>query len=368
MILVKSDQRLCCNVDWLQWTGIARIRKHESKLNYEIYCPEGYRLEIMKGTSVFRHRAILFDVFGNKVVTVLWSPYSGIHDKRLIMFEVANMWLYSDELQDIINLTMQIHPYTYLCPTRIDICLDFELTKFQRRCILNLAKSKYYIAEKEEGSEFWSGEADKKFPHCLSFGSKKSAYKWKLYNKSKELGVGTVEPDKPYIIRMWEEFSMDINRIWRLEVSITKGNALLIFDKRIELQDMLNGEFVYRLFVTMYESRFVMRINQKHTRKSNDTVVNFLNLNAAPMRTGTPERKNVRKTDEVTKVLNRLLEQLESTPMMMHEDIWEELGLTIESIVKRFHLDAYFEKIKGMPVRDWLELQFSEVGQVLVKK
>ena len=283
------------------------------------------------------------------------------------MFEVANMWLYSTELQDIINLSFKIHPYTYLCPTRLDICVDFELDKQQRRTILNLAKSRYYVAEKEEGSEFWSGEADKKFPHCLSWGAKTSAYKWKLYNKSKELGVGRPEPDKPYIIQMWADFDMRIDNIWRLEVSITKGNALLIFDKSIDLADVVNSEFVYRLFATMYESRFVIRKNQGHSRKSNDAKVDFLQLGVNPMRTGYPEKKASRKEQEVTKVLLRLLEQLESMPVMMHDDLFEELGLTIESVVKKFHLEAYFEKLKGMPVRPWLEQKFSEVGQIVVR-
>lgn len=362
-MLIQGKEKFMMSCDWLQFTGHMILDIYESADAPEILCPIGHRLEIQDGTNVFRYRGILYDSMGNKELSILWSPKSKVIAKTIIMFEVANFFLYENNYGDVLALTQQVHPYKFANPTRYDICVDFEMTAKRRRIIEGIYKNTMYLSSKREGSVFWSaGVADgMPYPHCLSFGSKKSDFKWKIYNKTKELQLGTNEPQKPYIWQRWQAFGMDIYNIWRCEVSVTAGNGVMVNNRRIDLEDLCNSAWLYKVFANLYENRLIIRKKEKHTRKKNDTRVWLfklpLELSAKVSAKETTEKQ---VDDRATKHLNRLIDMIQSPICMQTPPLFDAYANALTEIVCRGHLANYFQTIKGMTYNEWLDMMWEE--------
>ena len=355
MILKTSKSKLCVNRDWLQWSGQMKLAKGENVEEPGVCCPAGYTMELLDGTNIYRHRAYLLNRNGVKVLTVLWSPKARWLNRRLIQFEVANHILYSVELFDIIELTYQIHNYTFLCISRVDLCCDFELSRRHRQVVDGLWHKKLYVAAKHDGNDWWHKDLDEPFPHQLSYGSKNSDFKWKLYNKSKELGVGTNNPSKPYIWEEWDAAGFVITNVWRLEVSVTKSSGFKVNERRMELEDVISNAYMCDLYGKLLERRFVIRKRQRHTRKSNDDVVDFLRFPVAGAKVETRQSSGIAKDATITTQVNKLCQILESTEVLNSPLILKSMSTSLLSLVAKYNLSKWFIMAKGMTVRNYVQ-------------
>lgn len=354
MILKCKNYNLVVNRDWLQFSGQLKLAKGESITDPEVMCPDGYRMEILSGTNVFNYRATIHDMRGTKVLTVLWSPKARWLNRRMIMFEVANQMLYDCELNRLLDLTYEIHDYTFLCISRLDLCCDFDVTKRQRQVITKLYKGKCYVASKGEGSVFWSKNADEIYPHCLSYGSKKSDFKWKLYNKSKELGIGTQTPDKTYIWEEWQAAGMNITNVWRLEVSITKGSGFKVETHSLDLQDALSDAYMLGIYADLLKKRFIVRKSQGHTRKSNDEEIDFLGFPDIAKNTSTIKYESKSTDPQVGTIINKMCDVLESNEVQSSPMLFKQMSVTLMGMVAKYNLTSYFFQSKGMSVQSYL--------------
>lgn len=366
MVCIDGKEKLMVSCDWLQWTGYARNRVSGQ---FDICCPETYRLEILGGTNVFQHRGILYDYRGRKVLTILWAPYSRAMNKDLIMFEVSNYWLYTTMLPQIVEVTQQVVPYFYCGLARFDLCCDFEFKREQNRIVSNLYKGKWYVSNKKDGANWWKTIVQRQFPNQLSFGSKHSDVKWKVYDKSLELGVSSKHPEKPYIFRQWEALGMDIYGVWREEVSCRMGNKLTFQGHKLELEDIIDNYKMFHIFKELEERRFIIRKGHKHTRSTRDERVWLFKL---PDYRDTWVQQNgelgtrkgeSEKADNLAVInMNKLMQVLESPVARMNVTLWNSTADALFELVVNFNLAKYFETKMAMKIDKYLEVEFSKCG------
>lgn len=369
MIVKCKNFNLVVNRDWLQYSGQLKLDRKESVTDPEMCCPEGYKMEILTGTTIFNYRATIHNSRGVKVLTLLWGPKAKWLNRRLIQFEISNNVLYSNELNEILMLTYEIHNYTFLCISRVDLCCDFELSTSQRRIITYLYKGKYYVASKNEGSIWWSKDIGEPYPHQLTYGSKKSDFKWKLYNKSKELKIGTKNPDKPYIWEEWDAAGMNITNVWRLEVSITKGSGFRVNGRRYEIEDVVSDAYVLGTYGDLLKKRFVIRKNQKHSRKSNDEIVELIKYPFDNVLTSTMVYDSKPIEASVGTHLNKICEVLESTEVLSAPILLRQLSITLVGMVAKYNLGSYFFKVHGMSVLKYIQsLDGMQKSQIIDRK
>ena len=364
MILIKDNkQPLTMAIDWLQWSGYLVGDGNNSLPDLE--CPDTYRLEVLNGNNTFKYRAILYNCLGLKMLTILWCPKSPILQYNIVVFQVANPWLYKVEDYSLItNLASKCFIYQFATMTRLDIAVDFELKRKQKNIVKGLYHQTIYCAGKQRGSLFWSKPNGVQYPHDFNFGAPQSQCKWKLYNKSLELHVGEDNEDKPYIIERWCELGMDKSNVWRLEVSITDFNSLFFSDKpmwdkkgkmkftnkQITLEDITDLNIMC-IYSHLYYKRFQLKI-KKHYRPSNDKSVYLFELEKhVCIQSFKPDPKDNHIDNSI---MYHLINVIESDACKRN---WQLLDSSCDALlyyVKFNGLDGLFSKVKGMELYEYI--------------
>lgn len=341
--------------------------------------PKGYKWMEYDGTNVWSRRRCLFNEYGDKVLTLLDKPKSSIIRPDAGLFEVANEWLYHGiGVKKVENLLHYCVKYKCTGLSRLDLAMDFEPNEKQKAVIMGLSQGSMYVSGKRSGSSFWStnnGEwmpecwRGKAIPHCQSWGHKTTAIKWKLYYKSKELrDAGKGWFDKPYIVDQWREAGLDVNSVWRLEVSIHNGNQLL-YDGEPVTRDLWYHNTV-ALAQSLYTQRFIVRENQGHRDKTNDDVVMFLPVrNTTQVRCKVP--KGERQLNGRISLLRALVNSLNSESVALDERTASGVIEHITKIVRRDGLHRYFSAMVGDSLESWtnkvMEIARGEAFEVNVK-
>ena len=236
--------------------------------------PPQFEEEVLNGTTVFKKRAV-YRYRGAKVLTVLSKPKSNILAGDLCLIEVANRWLYDYANLEEILCTM-FPTYRVANMSRIDICADFKVDESTMDTIKKMAAGEYYVGGKKLGAVYYE-ENKQRDPYCLYYGSMKSDVKWKLYNKSKEIGATSIHCSKPWIVAYWKNHGLPKGGIWRLEVSYHGEKFSDRHGNSIGTNDLYNGDLHRLLFAEFYRYRFEVK-ERGHTRKVNDRVVPFLSI------------------------------------------------------------------------------------------
>lgn len=325
--------------------------------------PKGYKWVEYDGTNVWLRRRCLFNEYGDKVFTLLDKPKSSIIRPDAGLLEIANEWLYHGiGVRGVEKLLRYCVEYKCIGLSRVDLAMDFEPNAVQQDVIMGLSQGKMYVSGKRSGSGFWSTNndewmpecwRDKAIPHCQSWGHKTTSVKWKLYYKSKELrDAGGGWFDKPYIVDQWREAKLDINNVWRLEVSIHNANQLL-FDGVPVSRDVWYKNTV-ALAQSLYTQRFMVRENNGHRDKTNDKVVYFLPVrNITPIRCKPAEGESQRNGR--ISLLRGLVNSLSCESVANDEKTVKGVVEHVNSIVQRDGLQYYFRGMVGETVEEWTE-------------
>lgn len=239
--------------------------------------PTGFDVEELQGNNIFQKRFI-YRCRGSKVLTCLAVPKSKILKKNLMLCEVGNRWLY-DRMNLIAVLSSLFPSYVVNNISRVDICCDFVLDEEKKNIINKLADGSYYVGGKQLGCVFYEDKKNRT-PYCLNFGSVESAVKWKLYDKTKEINATSKGCTKPWIKAAWRCAGLDISAVWRLEVSFHGEKFHDEMGSRMELDSMYNNYLLSVIFAEFYKYRFQVK-ERKHTRKGNDRMVPFLEINVS---------------------------------------------------------------------------------------
>lgn len=333
--------------------------------------PEGYIWQIQeRGTNVWGYHALLYNKYGEKVLTLLAKPKANsVLNPRAGIVEVANEWLYHGiGVQGIMSLLKQCCSYRITGLSRLDLCMDFQPTPEQAEIIKGLDVRRYYVQGKQNGTGFystpnsgwvppmWKGYC----PHQQSWGHKTSQVKWKLYYKSKELrdnGGGWFS--KPYIVDGWRYWGLDENNVWRLEVSMKDCNSLLKDGVEISYNNWCENEL--EIFTAMYKSRFVVREKQGHKDKTNDRMVRFLDIDTfGQVKCKKYEGDSVHSSRIA--LLRRLVEFGEKEEVYLDSTSSKALCAHVESIVMNDGLSRYFESMVGMTLGQWTNVMIERRG------
>ena len=349
MNFVYKDNKYSLNCDWLQYSV------YLDSINPKMECPAGYRVELCQGNNIYKNRALVFDKNGRKVLTFLWDPYSSILDKHVMTVQVANECLYSNNILNSLSLTKAITKCYFNSIGRFDLCCDFLMSTKRLEIIKHLVSGHYYVERKNEGSNFWhSAKKDdfiKNQCHCISFGSKHSEIKVKIYNKSRELGLPSAEqPDKPWIIKQWDEIGLDKLSVWRLEFSLTSNGQLRWQEQPINLEQIANPSWIMRVFFDLYASRFVVRVNQgkRKGHKNEDKRIFLLDLPTDGEKLIWQQNQSESSQSlPAISLLRSLMRNLENEALLADKKLTETYCMTIIDVVNAHGLADYFERSFG---------------------
>lgn len=324
-------------------------------------CPGGHHWVCYeRGTNVWQDRRILYNEYGQPVLTLLAKPKSTIINPHAGLVEVSNEWLYHGVgAGKILSMLRHFCEFSITGLSRLDLCMDFTPTDEMSKIIRGLATNDYYIVGKRNGSGFWSMPKEDyipeewrgKCPHCQSWGHKSSQVKWKLYYKSKELrDAGGGWFDKPYIVDAWRVAGLDINNAWRLEVSIHDCNSLVKDGDIVNWDTWQSDELA--IFTAMYRKRFQVARNEGHADKTNDTRVRFLPIDTlGQVRNKQYEGNNVNSA-RIT-LLRHLVKDGEQPEVYADRETNEALINHVRQLVNRDHLQLYFMRMTGMSIGEW---------------
>lgn len=320
------------------------------------------------GTNVWACRRVLFNRYGERVLTLLSQPKASLIDPAAALCEISNEWLYHGiGVKGALRLLQRSVPYEITGLSRLDLCCDFVPNEAQREVIEGLADGSMYISGKRSGSGFWSVNADewmpnvwrgRKIPHCQSWGHKTSDVKWKLYYKSKELKDAAAGQgfDKPYIVDIWRECKMDVNNVWRLEVSVSHCNKLCYNGLPVTFDTWY--EHTIALFKALFSARFVVKRSQGHADKSNDERVWFLPIQSDDIIRCKVYEGEACRSARLT-LLRHLVKAADSEEIRLDKFNRELTIEHVQKIVKYDRLERYFENMTGMSVDEW-ENQLTE--------
>lgn len=352
------------NLDWLSFSVILAYTEEERIFQHaNLYQPNGIRLvECDSGTPQYRRRVLVITEKGDKLLTLLLEPYAKIIHPQSMFIEVANSNLYDDCGVDwLLDLIETIHPYSFQSLSRIDIAADFRPTIDQYDIIKQLADGTAYVQGKGDGAMFHrfrrpTGRVERE-PKQIGWGSKHSAIKWKLYNKSLEITetdtAGRVWCTKPYIPEAWRAAGIpEDGDVWRLEMSLTGASSYEWRGDKIgwDITDRTKFESIYW---DMLRTRFTIRANEGHACRKNDTPLHLLSI---PERTSRI-RKRIGDGDplhtEYAATLRAVIKELErpevyANPAM--RDVWLS---TARSTVSLGHLDGYFLRAFGRSFEEY---------------
>lgn len=364
------------NCDWLQYS----VKTKE--LEPELICPDGYRIEIAQGNNIFKNRAMVFTLDGRKFLTLLWCPYSKVLDQQIMTVQVANEFLYNQSITKSFEVVRKIVDCNFNAIGRFDVCCDFEINERQLNFLKHLNSGHYYVQRKGEGSVWWH-EVDKegfkkKQLHCLAFGSQKSEIKVKIYNKSREQGLlnpakpdenGVVkepEPEKPWIVKNWEELGMDKKAVWRIEFSLSGAGELEWNRQKISLENIESPSWLVRCFFDLYKERFITRINQgkKHDHKNDDSRVYLLSLPVdGEHLTWKEPLEDAIESKPATKLLRSMMRNLDNEVLNCSKPIFESYAKSIINLVENANLGNYFRYLFEDDVLSYFEKKYETIGE-----
>lgn len=356
------------SIDWLSFSYNLTLSKEEY-LNDDIkmFIPSGYSAESFDGTQVFNRRLIVRDASGRKVLTLLYEPKSTLIPKRICLCEVANVCLYDETWREICMLLPKMHAGEFNSLSRLDIACDFD--EIGDDVAKMFDEGLIYAQKKKEGCMFYDNTEKDGYvirkPRQISFGSKTSKIKWKLYNKSKEIKVS----HKEYIEHMWHEEGLNLSKdIWRLEVSLTRVSSLQCLNKDnvdlLDLREFLERQSFYWLFPAFYTNNFVIRKNEGRAgnKYNPNSLYDFLDMydkdnvaNLSVKSAVLPARKYV-ADKEVVEVFLRMVTDLQKEVVRRHFSVADNMLSAVRNMMNVFSLEDVLKGVCGVSFEELVAL------------
>lgn len=369
MNIIYKSKKYCINYDWCSFS--VKMDNPYAQLN----ATQGYRLELYDGNNIYKHRAILLDTLGKKMFTILWGPHSSILDERIASVQISNECLYAYEEKKCLELLYKVVPCTFNSFSRIDIAIDFEMSNRLMGITRKLHNGAMYVEGKQNGADWWhEGEfkgKKQKVPHCLNWGATSSKIKVKLYNKSREqhqdIPKGVAE--KQYIVDKWISMEMDKTKIWRLEFSINSTGSMVWNKQQVTWDNYFDDKWLFDVLCSLYTSRFVIRkkMGKKKGHHNDDEVVNYLNLPSQLPRLKPKKNETPQEHNAMISALRRMMRELEEPTTMANDVIFSRVVDTIDTMLHEANLYAYFNRITGMTLDEYVCNLYSSVGNGVVK-
>lgn len=356
------------SIDWLSFSYNLTLTKEEYLGNeIKMFVPEDCSAEILDGTKVFNKRMIVRDLSGRKVLTVLYDPKSSLIPKRICLCEVANVCLYDYSWRGVCLLIQKMHAGNFNSLSRLDIACDFD--EIGDDVAKMFDEGLIYVQKKKEGCMFYDtmekdGYVIRK-PRQISFGSKTSKIKWKLYNKSKEIKVS----HKEYIEKHWRDNQLNLSKdIWRLEVSLNRVSSLQCLNKDgvdlLDFHEFWGRQCYFWLFPAFYTNNFVVRKNEGRAgnKYNPNPLFDFLDMynkdDVAKLSVRSavlPGQKYV-ADKEVVEVFFRMVADLQKEVVRRHFNVADNMLSAIRNMMNIFSLEDVMKDVCGVTFEELVAL------------
>lgn len=188
-------------------------------------------------------------------------PYLPSLPHDYCQLKLDNSLLYRKDFFRLVNIALMKMGFDIVDISRIDLSLDFNCFQNGLSCedfIARFAANKYYTMSKCKFM-LMGEKSDRNRYQYLSLGSKQSAVKTILYNKSKEMSEVKF---KPYIFDAWEKVGIDTKRdVWRLEFSL-KHDAMSFGEKEtgqtytVTWKDIQSDDFLLKMYQILFSRYF----------------------------------------------------------------------------------------------------------------
>lgn len=375
MFITVDQTKLMVSVDWLQFSVLTDTDCTD------MFCPDGYRIDLVQGNNIFQHRAIVYDITGRKFLTLLWCPYSSRLKSNLMTVQVGNEYLYKGGIAGVLDIVQQIKPCRYNNMGRVDLCCDFEAGMEQIAIIQGLASNTHYCQGKSDWS-VWNHKGERVngrnvMPHCISWGRQSSDIRVKLYNKAREQNVDefsrrraaagktVLSPDKPYIVDMWREFGMDVSKVWRCEFALTGANQLRFEGNRLSLDLVGDDVWAANVFFNLARNRFVLRRDEggKKGHHNDDTIVSLFPCPPAGCHLDWYKSDGeVTPPNPVITMIRKRMSELESPMAKADVRVFDMICDDIRRMVEMYDCGWYFYRLLGMSMDSYFERMEGDVG------
>ena len=358
-----KNAKLLVNLDWLSFSFVATDRQNFENNNIVLNDVPGYRVEKCSGTNVFQTRYLIYDSKGLKVLTWLADAKSNIINSALCLIEFSNHTLYTGEWQKLFDLLPKFHSGYVHRLSRVDICGDFQsfLNEDNQYSDAGLLAdmfncNAYYVQGKRSGACFFEynkiGGRIERVIKQFSWGSKSSQFKWKLYNKTKEI---TEESFKYYIAHCWHAVGFDLSKnTWRLECSIVNAGALKINDvsgkNLLDISNLSNSNDLLRLFNALVSNKFVVRLNECEKNSSRNKIVNLFNFQTFDCDFVKIPPTNDFSTDEAKSFIRKTLKSIENSRIRFIPHVTDDLYNIVFKIVNELSLNEWFFNEFGLSI------------------
>lgn len=350
------------NIDWLSLSYSLELRFNEQE-DLFLKCPDSWTIEHFSGTNIYQHRICYYNKFGEKMLTCLYFPKSKIIPKYMALVEVANKCLYSHEWEYIIsNLSNIFHDGIITGISRLDLCCDFQkfmdencLEKSAKNLLKKFESGQFAVLGKREGASFYSYDRSEEGKIVtdvkqLSFGSKTTQIKWKIYNKTREIQENskTNEDYKKYILENWALNGFDVTKCtYRLECSINQFSSLCIGKNTNNYGGIAQLSQNYeKIFRTLYSENFKVILNEGKINISRSRRINILNL--LPTEWQITKRPGISQAPiaEAKKVVSFHLKTL------------QDMGEVARCESAKYLWESVFSLVQEFGLYDWIEWKF----------
>lgn len=288
------------------------------------------------GTAQFAERWTVYDrVTREGFADIQMRPYSKIIPSDAVIVKIKNKVLYREgwwhDVLHFLNVTGLI-PESI---SRIDICADFNyldrglhpktlIDRFLRNEYLKMGTTKYDIIGEQKGCQDFS---------YIRFGNRENEVCVYMYNKTKELQE---VKNKPYIVALWKENGLDINKdVWRLEVSM-RTDKLRIIEKetgeviRLGLPYLKTVGIIENIYMAAIKRFFNFKINDGQQKKSRMKDVEiFASRHPTILLREIPKKVTSNRTDKIVvkKIANYFSEYHADTAKerLLYEDVLRDI-------------------------------------------
>lgn len=350
------------NRDWFAFSVLlapcAQDAETDAGLEFCFNNPFGCHIVEFSGTNLYRRRLIVYNGDGSKLLTLLCCPHSKIINSRSALVEIANAYLYGS-LSWVLDTLYSMHPFAIQSLSRIDVCCDFPCNPERYSLINMLATNRAYIQGKRSGSQFHSYDlsaAMERTPHCMSWGSKNSNMKWKLYNKSLEITEidkdGRAWCTKPYIRDGWAAAGWDVNNVWRLEISVSPMAKYTFRGRKVSYEDVINDLWLEDFFVSCYHHRFVCRANDGNADHRKDRLLHLLTPLGECDRVRVKPPSSIREVAEYVPTLRAAMAQLEREEVRLNDNLRQCWIDTATATIEVGNLQGYFLSMYGYSYKE----------------
>lgn len=350
------------NIDWLSISYSLDLKFYEKEDLY-LKCPDSWTIEQFKGTNIYQHRICYYNKYGEKMLTCLYFPKSSIIQKQMALVEIANKCLYSHEWEYIVqNIQNIFHDGIITGISRLDLCCDFQKfidEDFIERSAKNLLKKfescQYAVLGKRDGAAFYSYERQENGKIItdvkqLSFGSKTSQIKWKIYNKTREIqeNAKNNEDYKKHILENWALNKLDVTKCtYRLECSINQFASLCIGENSNNYGGIAQLSQNYeKIFRTLYSENFKVILNEGKTNISRSRRINILNL--------LPTEWHISKRATISQIPVAEAKKVVSFQLKILQD----MGEVARCESAKYLWDSVFSLVQEFNLFDWVEWKF----------